>query len=625
MQELFLSILNMSVTACYVIAAVLLVRLLLKKAPKKYSYLLWSVAGFRLLCPVSLSSVVSIFNAGVFNMTKAQSAGNAALHYIPSDIGHMVTPEITVGIPAANTLISEGLPAAAEASGVNSIQSWVLVGSIVWLAGLTVLLICSLVSYLKLKKRTAAAVILTDGVFEADNIRSPFVLGFLRPKIFIPFGLTEREKTYILHHERCHIKRRDPFIKLAAFLILCIHWFNPLVWLAFILMTKDMEMSCDEKVLSLAEDEIKAEYSASLLSFAVNRRFPGASPLAFGESLVKGRIKNILRFKKPRVWISFLSAVLCLAVIVSCAVNPNGNAEQAENVIESSQGVPTDTIPEAAPDASQETLTPITAQPYGIYAFEKNVYANPVSSFLYAKENMPTYILSEDFFMTLDRGGILTIRPVVYEETIVDETSFNAHFDDIAQSFNMPDISEYSQCIQFTLYEGGSSNRMHRLFHMDDEVWLADGGNRIWHIYKLIEIDASSVDLDGIQSCIYRNLGLAVPLPLDYTNRVMLSGGWLDTDVVMEAHYSRGGLLFRIVRHTTDAFDDYRAACEEAGTDAVHFAKDLNYIYSYEYSNDAACSPEYASEYDALLAELESFIIPGIFRENDLTAVNKEL
>jgi beta-lactamase regulating signal transducer with metallopeptidase domain len=382
MRELFFCIINMSVTACYVIAAVLLVRLLLKKAPKKYSYLLWSAAAFRLVCPISFASVVSVFNTGLFNMTKAQSGGEAVLRYIPADIGQPSAPGITVGIPAANAAISEHFPDFSGAPGVNPIEAWITAGMVVWLAGLAALLGYSLLSYMRLRKRVATAVKLTDGVFEADGIRSPFVLGFLHPKIYIPFGLTEREKSYILRHEACHIERKDPIVKLAAFLILSLHWFNPLVWAAFALMTKDMEMSCDERVLSASGDAIKSDYSASLLSLAVGRRFPDASPLAFGESVVKGRIQNILRFKKPRVWLTVLSAVLCAAVIVSCAANPKGSGEAAGTSPGSPLAAAVDTKPTAMPVSSPDTAPAMTetAQPYGVYAVERSVYANPASS-----------------------------------------------------------------------------------------------------------------------------------------------------------------------------------------------------------------------------------------------------
>ncbi len=618
MREVFLSVLNMSVTGCYVIIAVLLGRLLLKKAPKKYSYLLWSAAGFRLACPISFASVLSVFNTGLFNMTKAQSAGETVLQYIPPDIGRMAEPSLTVGISAANTVISERLPVYPGVSSVNPLNTWLLAGTIIWLIGLAALVAYSLLSYLRLRKRVSTAVRLTGNVFEADTIRSPFVLGVVKPRIYIPFGLSEREKSYILRHEACHIDRKDPVVKLAAFLILCLHWFNPLVWLAFMLMARDMEMSCDEKVLSETGGDIRSDYSTSLLSFAVGRRFPGASPLAFGESLVRGRIKNILRFKKPRVGMTALAALLCIAVIVSCAANPKGNREETGSM----SGSPPEAEPKITPEASQgsfpdATEAADTAQPYGVYAFEGSVYANPASSFFPNIELMPTYMMTENFFMTLDRDGTLTIWPVVYEKTAVDKASFTALFDNFVSVVPAPDISQYSECTQFSLYEGGSYNRLYRIFLMDNEVWLAD--NRVWHIYKLTPADISTVDLDSVQSYYYRNLGLVVPFPVDYTDQVLPAGGRLNENVVMEAYYSRGGLLFRIVRHTNAEFDDYRGAHNDDVDSVLHFARDDSYVYSCEFTNDVSYSPEYAEEYDALLAELHSFVLPGMIEENGLT------
>jgi len=325
MEALFLKILNMSITASYVILAVMLICLLLKKTPKKYSYLLWSVVLFRLICPISFSSVFSIFQAKPFDMTTAQKGGGATLSFIPADIGYMDTPRVTVGIPTMNSIISESLPTATPYASVNPMQILMLLGTILWCTGITVLLVYSIVTYIRLKCRMTTAVRLEGNVFESDKIRSPFILGFVRPRIYIPFGLGEQERAYVLQHERCHLKRKDHLIKPLSFCVLTIHWFNPLVWLAFVLMTKDMEMSCDEKVLSENGADNVHEYSTSLLSFAANRRFPAASPLAFGETDIRGRVKNVLRFRNPKKWVIILTVILCVAVIISCAANPMEN------------------------------------------------------------------------------------------------------------------------------------------------------------------------------------------------------------------------------------------------------------------------------------------------------------
>lgn len=321
METVFIRILNMSITASYVIAAVMVVRLLLQKAPKKYSYLLWSVVAFRLCCPFSFQSVFSLFNLKPFDMTTAQRYGSDALQYIPNTIGTMARPNITVGIPAANEMITDSLPAATTTASVNPIQIWLSIGAIFWIMGMVVLLIYGIISYMRLRRILRNAVLIRDHIYCSDQIRSPFVLGFLRPKIYLPFGLDENRQRYVLTHEKYHIKRLDHLIKPLAYLLLSVYWFNPLCWLAFFLMNKDMEMSCDEKVLS-SKGFVRKEYGTLLLSFASNRRFPSPSPLAFGENGVKMRIINILNWKKPTPFITIAGMVLCMAVLAACSANP---------------------------------------------------------------------------------------------------------------------------------------------------------------------------------------------------------------------------------------------------------------------------------------------------------------
>lgn len=323
MEAVFLKVLNMSITASYVIAAILVIRLLLKKVPKKYNYVLWSVVLFRLICPVSFSAIFSIFNARPFDMSSAQSAGGAVLQYVPADIGTMTIPQVSVGIPAANTVINETIPASsALANSVNPIQTLIYAGTLLWCVGMAALLLYSVVSFIRLKHRMATAVLLEGNVYESEKIHTPFVLGFFRPKIYIPFGLDPRERAYILRHERYHLWRRDHLIKPFAFLTLTVHWFNPLVWLAFVLMSRDMEMSCDERVLS-EYNGVAKEYGSSLLTCATNRRFPAASPLAFGETSIKKRVKNVLKFKKPRRLAAILASLLCITVVTACVANPS--------------------------------------------------------------------------------------------------------------------------------------------------------------------------------------------------------------------------------------------------------------------------------------------------------------
>lgn len=322
-EAIFLKILNMSLTASYIILAVLIVRLLLKRAPKKYSYALWAVAGFRLVCPVSFKSVISIFSLRPFAMEleASESLPQAAeIVHIPADIEFMAQPEIYTGLPAVNAVVNDSLPAATPMYSANPMQYIIFFGMLLWMLGIVVMLTVSLVSLWRLRLSLRTATRLGEDVWQSENVFSPFIVGLFRPKIYIPYGLAEPRLGYVLAHERAHIRRLDHMVRTLAYLVLCLHWFNPLVWLAFHLMGRDMELSCDEKVLGRMGD--KAEYSETLLSFATRRRFPAPTPLAFGESSVSQRIKNALKWHRPKVWVSAVALLLCVAVIVSCAANP---------------------------------------------------------------------------------------------------------------------------------------------------------------------------------------------------------------------------------------------------------------------------------------------------------------
>lgn len=327
MGRFFLDVVNMSIGASCVILVVLVLRLVLRRAPKKFSYLLWSVVGLRLCCPVSFSSVFSLFQfRPIQHVFSPGSAGSSPV-FLPevnevlksvadADYGAIaIRPENGEGVFLLHLLSSEeniAIPVPLVFQGIAA----------VWILGMLLLLLLGVVNYLRLKKRLAPSVRLEENVWQSDQVCSPFILGILRPKIFVPFGLEGESLSYVLAHERVHIRRADHLVKLLAFLLVTVHWFNPLVWLAFHLMTKDMEMSCDEKVLEELGGCWKKNYSMSLLSFAANRRFPAPGPLAFGETSVKSRIKNVLSWRKPKRWISVCTAVACLVVMAACAANP---------------------------------------------------------------------------------------------------------------------------------------------------------------------------------------------------------------------------------------------------------------------------------------------------------------
>jgi beta-lactamase regulating signal transducer with metallopeptidase domain len=309
MSELFLAVLNMSLTASYVILVLIIVRLLLKKAPKVISYALWGLAAFRLIIPFSFESMFSLMPR------------NTNIVPIPHEIIYQQSPQINSGIEVIDTFASQSLPAPAVEASANSLHIYVEIGAYIWVFGIIALIAYSLVSVLLLKRQLKGAQLIEKNIFEAENLKTPFVLGLINPKIYLPVGLSKEEQNYILMHEQTHIHRKDHIIKILAFLIVSIHWFNPLVWVAFILMSIDMEMSCDERVLKKMNEDIKKPYATSLLSLAAGRHILNGSPLAFGEGNVKGRIKNVLNYKKPRFWVIFFLIIIIAAfVLVSIVI-----------------------------------------------------------------------------------------------------------------------------------------------------------------------------------------------------------------------------------------------------------------------------------------------------------------
>lgn len=315
LQELFLSVLNMSITASYVILFVVMARLFLKKTPKIFSYALWAVVLFRLVCPFSFSAA--------FSLLKAVIPSSGKMDYIPFDVGMMGQPQIDTGIHGVNSIISNSLPAATPYVSANPMQMIMFILSVVWILGVLMLVSYSVASYLLLKRKVRTAMLVQGNIFECENISTPFVLGMINPKIYLPIGLSETEKSYILKHEQTHIRRFDYLIKPFAFLILCVHWFNLFVWMSFVLMSRDMEMSCDEQVIKELGSDIKKDYSASLLSLAVKRKMISGSPLAFGETGAKGRIKNVLNYKRPAFWVIAAAVIAVVAIGMGLMANPN--------------------------------------------------------------------------------------------------------------------------------------------------------------------------------------------------------------------------------------------------------------------------------------------------------------
>ena len=315
MQAAFARILNMSLTGSIVIAVVLLARLFLKRAPKIYSYALWAVVLFRLLCPLSITAGLSVLKP--IPVTMRTTPGVSSIVYQP------VQQALSRGgyVPA----VQQQPVSDQESEQAETEMTALQIAAYVWLAGASVMAIYSVVQYLTLRHRLVGAAPYREEIYLADHIATPFVLGVLRPKVYLPSETPEGERAFIIAHERHHIRRGDPAWKLLGYAALCLHWFNPLVWLAFALAGKDMEMSCDEAVIRLLGENVRAEYSQALLRLATHKKIITGMPLAFGEGDTKGRVLNMARWKKPKVWVSVLCVALCLVILAACALNPKQN------------------------------------------------------------------------------------------------------------------------------------------------------------------------------------------------------------------------------------------------------------------------------------------------------------
>ena len=309
MTAIFERVLNMSLTGSIVIAVVLLARLLLRRAPKIYSYMLWAVVLFRLLCPISLSAGLSVLKPLPVTTTQ----GLSTVTYRP--VEPVIPASGEIGQEDARPEPAETVKAATGAQALTLAAAvWLTVGGA--LAG------CSLVQYIVLRRKLREAAPYRGEVYLSDSIATPFVMGVIAPKIYLPSDTPIAERRFIIAHERHHLHRGDPLWKLLGYLALCVHWFNPLVWLAFFLGGKDMEMSCDEAVLNRLGEDIRADYSQALLRLATHKRLIAGMPLAFGEGETKGRVRNMARWRRPKVWVSGICAVLCLVVLAVCALNP---------------------------------------------------------------------------------------------------------------------------------------------------------------------------------------------------------------------------------------------------------------------------------------------------------------
>lgn len=318
MEVLFLKLLNMSITASYLVFAVIALRLLLTKAPKAVRCVLWGLVAVRLICPFSFESSLSLIPSS---------------ETIPQDIIYSQSPAIQSGIPEwnniVNPILSESLSPEPGAS-VNPVQVLLFVASDVWIIGIIGMVLYAVISYFRLHKKTREGVVYQKNIWLCDHIFTPFILGLFHPRIFLPSSLDVKDMEYVIAHEQAHLKRHDHLLKPLGFALLTVYWFQPVMWLAYIMFCRDIEFACDEKVIKEMGAESKKSYSNALINCSASYQFVSPCPLAFGEVNVKGRIKAVLNYKKPAFWVVFLAVAASIAAAVCFLSNPkNDNMDNA--------------------------------------------------------------------------------------------------------------------------------------------------------------------------------------------------------------------------------------------------------------------------------------------------------
>ena len=322
MNEVFLKVLNMSIAASWLILAVMLLRLLLKRAPKWIVVALWGIVALRLALPFSLTSPLSLI----------PSAQTFSAHNIQYE-----TPAIRSGIPAINHAVNPVLAEVFKPSpgaSVNPLYVWTFIVSVIWLMGIAAMLLYAVISYARVRRSVTESVPYEGNIFLCDQVKSPFILGLVRPRIYLPSNMSPTAMAPVIAHEKAHLARRDHWWKPLGFLILAVHWFDPLCWIAYVLLCRDIELACDEKVIRQMDLDGKKQYSTALLECSAGRRLVTICPLAFGEVGVKERIKNVLNYRKPAFWGIVAAVVACGVVTVCFATDPKEDLPQERYTVQ---------------------------------------------------------------------------------------------------------------------------------------------------------------------------------------------------------------------------------------------------------------------------------------------------
>lgn len=417
MDDVFLKLVNLSISASWLILAVLVLRVVLKKAPKWVMPLLWGVVALRLVCPFSIESALSLIPSA---------------ETIPSEIVTETREPVLYEQATLDIVTNPTLPSAAEVPvGVSRQQAQVdfNIYSVLWLAGMAALLVHALVSAGKLKRKLATAILLRDNIYESEFVDSPFVFGVVKPNIYLPMHMDEGTAAYVIAHEHAHLARRDHWWKVLGYLVLALHWFNPLVWVAYILFCRDIELACDEKVVKGLDGAARADYSQALLSCAAPKRAVAACPLAFGEGNIKTRVKSALHYKKPAFWVA-AAAVLAVVIMAVCFLT-NPRSERGSLVWAQKLN--------AADVASIELYVPAEGEARQYKKLDTEEMAQAVELI---NSSRGTYIEKPEtvyaglpvwFLLTMDDGTVHAVGSVVGHYLIIDGDTFDADVENQAE------------------------------------------------------------------------------------------------------------------------------------------------------------------------------------------------
>lgn len=417
MDDVFLKLVNLSISASWLILAVLVLRVVLKKAPKWVMPLLWGVVALRLVCLFSIESALSLIPSA---------------ETIPSEIVTETREPVLYEQATLDIVTNPTLPSAAEVPvGVSRQQAQVdfNIYSVLWLAGMAALLVHALVSAGKLKRKLATAILLRDNIYESEFVDSPFVFGVVKPNIYLPMHMDEETAAYVIAHERAHLARRDHWWKVLGYLVLALHWFNPLVWVAYILFCRDIELACDEKVVKGLDGAARADYSQALLSCAAPKRAVAACPLAFGEGNIKMRVKSALHYKKPAFWVA-AAAVLAVVIVAVCFLT-NPKSERGSLVWAQKLN--------AADVASIELYVPAEGKARQYKKLDTEEMAQAVELI---NSSRGTYIEKPEtvyaglpvwFLLTMDDGTVHAVGSVVGHYLIIDGDTFDADVENQAE------------------------------------------------------------------------------------------------------------------------------------------------------------------------------------------------